>query len=164
MWKKDTVGGSANWWMKGWRSVLWVYRYRYRMHRHSEIVLTHEKRKFCDDIDGPSGYCVKWNKPEKDKYYGILLISRIWKTNKTKIIRIQRRFWWLSEWKRVRGWEKGWKRSIVGRLGSWSWVLGSSPTWAPAQRGVRLLLSFCPSPIHACAHTCARSQINKQNL
>jgi len=38
---------------------------------HDGILFSHKKEgnsAICDNLDGPSGHCAKWNKSEKDKY------------------------------------------------------------------------------------------------
>ena len=38
---------------------------------HNEILLSHKKQwnpAICDNTDGPWGYYLKWNKPDKDKH------------------------------------------------------------------------------------------------
>ena len=37
---------------------------------HNGILLSHKEEwnlTFCDSIDGPSGYCAKWNKSYKER-------------------------------------------------------------------------------------------------
>ena len=36
----------------------------------------------CSNIDGPRGYCAKWNKSDKDKWHMDSLIGRILKNQK----------------------------------------------------------------------------------
>ena len=56
-----------------------------RTHTHTRILLIHKKEwnfAICNIIDGPEGYCAKWNKSEKDKYCMVSLICGIKKINK----------------------------------------------------------------------------------
>ena len=35
-------------------------------HTHTLIILSHKKMKICDNMDGPGGYNVQWNKTEEN--------------------------------------------------------------------------------------------------
>ena len=81
------------------------------MHTHTHthtrgILLSHTKEwnlAICNNLDGPSGYYAKWNKPDRKEQilYDFTYMWNLKQTNKIKQKYIRRANQWLSEGRRL---------------------------------------------------------------